>query len=111
MTAKVFVTQEAHRYNYAPAEAFGEVHFITQKEMSTVGNSRINEQIALDIKRFLAGYIPGTDYLITSGNPITGAQIMMSLGRKFGDCEHNMLKWDSASRQYLNHKVRPCDAN
>lgn len=69
-TPRVFVVQENSKLNYAPAERFGEVHFMTATEFSPVKNSQRNRNILEMVELAMKAFDPATDYLLLSGNPI-----------------------------------------
>ena len=93
---KVWVTQEGN-YDYAPAEEFGSVHFVTGSDLRSMPNSKQNENVKLDIARFKADYCAGIDYIILAGNPMISAMITMALGKG----SHKFLKWDGRRAVYI----------
>lgn len=94
---KVFVTQE-NKFNFVPAEKFGEVIFLTREEFSPMSNSLRNEKIVSDIKSNLSDYIPGYDYLIPAGSPVC-IGLAFVYASKQGDAI-NILQWSNQEREY-----------
>lgn len=68
--SKVFVVQENARLDYAPAEAYGDVVFMTADEFSPVSSSIKNRDIKADIERHMSNFDPATDHLVLTGNPV-----------------------------------------
>jgi len=96
----VWVVQEGNN-DYSPAEHFGEVHFITAGELMPMKNSRQNGVVSNDIRAFKSLYVQDSDYIIPTGNPMTVALAIMSLGA--GD--HKFLKWDGRRHAYVPHTL------
>lgn len=104
MTAKVWVVQEGP-HDYTPAIKYGDVEFITGLEYSPFENSKANMLVDNDIEKFVSSYIPGKDYIVCAGSPITIARLFMTLGNDHPDALHNILKWDARSAVYVEYKV------
>lgn len=66
----VFVVQENNRLDYAPAEEFGEVIFMTADEYQPLKNSLRNQAILSRVTECLDSFRPRSDYLLLTGNPI-----------------------------------------
>lgn len=96
MNPKVWVVQEGNN-DYAPAEEFGEVHFITHSDLRAMADSRQNKHVEADVRKFKAEYLPGTDYIIPTGNPMVVALATMAIGPG----EHKFLKWDGRRAAYI----------
>lgn len=96
---KVIVIQES-RFNYSSAEQFGDIIFATSLEYSHVPSSQINGRIISDIRKAFSDYIAGEDYIIPTGSPALCALVMASLGAKYPNAAHNVLKWDNMSHSY-----------
>lgn len=96
----VWVVQEGNN-DYAPAEEYGDVRFITSSDYTKIEGSQQNKNVEHDIKRFLSFYIPGRDHIIPSGNPMVAALVSMSLPPH----THNMLKWDGRRALYIPYKL------
>lgn len=96
----VWVVQEVNN-NYEPAEQFGLVEFITRSEITNIPKSKQNTNVHMDVREFLSKYIPGYDFIVPAGNPMTVALVTMSL--PVG--EHNFLKWDGRRALYVPHMI------
>jgi len=94
----VFVTQEQAHINYAMAESFGDIVFVSANDVPTVSNSLRTEGLLRSMRSVMREYIPGRDYILPSGSPLNIAVVMMLAGQK-GDA-HNILKWESRSESY-----------
>ncbi len=102
MNSRVWVVQEGNN-DYAPAEEFGEVRFITHADLRAMADSKQNLHVEADIRKFKAEYIPGTDYIIPTGNPMVVALVTMALPR----AEHKFLKWDGRRAGYIPFTLNP----
>lgn len=95
---KVFVTQEVNRINYAPALEYGEVTFLTTDEYKPEPtNGKTNARITSEVINNLKDYVPGVDYILTSGSPIP----MLIVGNNLRPgVRHKILKWNNQSNKY-----------
>lgn len=98
----VFVTQEGP-FNYQPAEDFGELTFLSVKEITPNKGSPRNEAIVGDIQNQMQHYIPGVDYILLSGSPIAMAYTLREAFRK--GPTHNLLKWDGQAGTYFEYRI------
>ena len=97
-SARVFVTQEQSHIDYCQAETFGDIVFCSLRDIPTVSGSLRAKGAVEEISRAMKGYQPGVDYIMPSGSPLNIAAVMIIAGRKGNN--HNILKWDSRSKQY-----------
>jgi hypothetical protein len=98
MTSKVFITQENPNLNYLPAEAFGEIHFLTRSDFSPVKNSLNNENLVAELRQKLKEYEPARDYLVISGSPVVSGVAFMLI-RERTDMV-NILRWSNRDQLY-----------
>jgi len=96
----VFVTQDNYN-DYAAAEKFGEVHFITKHEYTKIEHSSLNQTVKSDIRRFLSEYHPGVDFILPAGNPMISMLVCINLPK----CSHQFLKWNSREYNYTPFKL------
>lgn len=97
---RVFVTQEMP-FNYNPAEEFGEVVFCSMDDIRPTSGSMRNERIAAGVAAVLSDYVPGVDYLLPSGSPLTLMVVVAALTARVGNgVTHHVLKWDSQRGRY-----------
>lgn len=95
---KVFVTQETN-YDFTPAEQFGDVVFLTHKDLNNMRASQHNDRIVAEIKDRIKHFDPNEDWLVIAGSPYIAAVVFMLLGRK-----HNairILRWDNRDFRYV----------
>lgn len=104
---RVFITQENDRQNYVPAEKFGEVVFLTRREVSPIKNSLTNTAIVDELRRKLADFLPDIDFLAPSGSPIVTGIAFMLL-RERGWKHFNALRWSNRDGAY---QVIPVNLN
>lgn len=99
MKAKVYVTQEQEKLNYAPAEQYGDVVFITRSDFSVMKASLRNEALVSEIAFKLKGFDADNDYITVSGSPVVTAAVFMILGLR-GVKSFNMLRWSNRDCVY-----------
>lgn len=104
MNNVVWVVQEGNN-DYAPAEEFGEVRFITTSDFRKVGDSEQNRRVLSDIRVFKSQYVPGKDYIIPSGNPIVVALVNFTVAECGMDGLHKFLKWDGRRQLYVPYDI------
>lgn len=98
----VYVVQENSAFDYSRAEEYGDLEFLTLKELRTYGESLTNSEIQHDIVLGLANFKPD-DYLILTGNPITMSfafHIAVSNLGTQGAQHIKLLRWDRIQHQY-----------
>jgi len=98
----VWVIQEG-RNDYAPAEEYGEVRFVTKADLTKFNDSQQNLEVTHDLKKFLTQYVVGVDYIIPAGNPMLVAMATMSLT---SGTQHNFLKWDGRRAMYIPYTLK-----
>ena len=98
----VWVVQESNN-DYAPAEQFGTVRFITKSDLRVVGGTQ-SSVVEHDIRVFNSIYEPGLDYIVPAGNPMVTALVCLSLPRGIA---HKFLKWDGRRAEYLPFTLDP----
>ncbi len=95
---KVYVTQETN-YDFTPAERFGDVVFLTHKDLNNMRASIHNDKVVAEIKDKIKHYDPDEDWFVIAGSPYIAAVVFMLLGRK-----HNairILRWDNRDFRYV----------
>lgn len=95
---RVFVVQENPNLNYAPAEKFGDVYFMTSTEFSPMKNSPRNANILEHVELAMGAYDSETDYLLLSGNPIVMGYVFHLAMVKAK--EVRVLWWSRDDRKY-----------
>lgn len=105
---KVFIVQEGP-HDYTPALEFGELDFLATREITAVpmAISQSNRSEILEVKRKLAEYVPGFDYILLAGSPIMIACVVFILSKMRG--EHLFLKWDNYKQGYLPYKLNAAE--
>lgn len=95
---KVYISQET-RYDFSPAEAYGEVVFITSKDLNNLRQSQHNEALVAQVKDALKHYDPEYDWIVISGSPYVAALVFMLIGRTRP--QHvQILRWDNRDFKY-----------
>ena len=99
----VFVSQYVRNLDFAEAEKYGEVVFLTDKEYRPEpAPGRFNDQIENEIRSKLTEYVAGTDFIMTTGSGIPN----IIVGHLLRKGEHKVLKWSNQRKQYELFKVR-----
>lgn len=96
--SKVFVVQENPRMDYSPAEAHGEVVFMTAEEFKPMANSLRNKVILEDVQRHMDKFDPENDLLILTGNPMVMGYAFHQAMKKSNSI--NCLQWDRIHGEY-----------
>lgn len=99
----VYITQENRRWDYTPAEQFGDVEFVTGSEYSNMTNSPSNARIRTEIAEMSSNFEPSQDYILQSGDPIIFAMTYNALIVKFGSVQ--VLKYDRRHNVYLPYQM------
>lgn len=93
--AKVYVTQENPKFNYAPATRFGEIEFLWPPGYQLQSDPRV---AVASLTSALSDATP-QDYLLLTGDPsIMGLASVLMCRRTGGRLR--ILKWDNALRDY-----------
>lgn len=101
-TPVVWVIQEGNN-DYAPAEKYGEVRFITRADLRSIPESSVNEQAIQDTKAFVEEYDPQIDYIVPVGNPMMIIYVAVLVAEKADT--HRYLKWDGRQADYVVFKM------
>lgn len=109
--SKVLVTQYVKSINFSEAEKYGEVIFLTAEEyrpepVVQLHNDKIRDEIT---RNFNKHYIPGEDYIMTTGSAIPNVIVGSLLaGRAVNNhkVEHKILKWSNRLNGYELFKLR-----
>lgn len=67
--------------DYTPAEAYGELKFITRTDLPGHADSSVRRVWEDDVASFVEQYDPETDYIITTGQPAAIFAMGWALGR------------------------------
>lgn len=96
--SKVFITQENPNLNYLPAEAFGEIVFMTRGDLSPVRNSLNNEALIDELRVKIREFDVKADFIVISGSPVVAAAVFMLLRERTETV--NVLRWSNRDRVY-----------
>lgn len=103
MNTLVFITQDGP-FDYSPAQEYGDIVFLTDREITPLSNQPTNKRIVEDIVRIVGeSYIPGRDWILPAGSPIAIAHALRAMFKKVGP--HQFLKWDAQRRRYLEYTI------
>jgi len=96
--SRVFITHEGP-LDYSKAQAFGDLHPITSRDLSNTPNSQINRELVAQIKNKLNRFDPDEDYLLISGSPYVSSICTWVLGQ-LGILNFKILRWSNQDRVY-----------
>lgn len=97
---------EQQAYDYTSAEVFGELRFIEAKPLapqSPGAPDTWNRGVVHQIRKELAEYMAGYDFVVPTGSPsrmILAGMLLAEKGKK-----HKILKWDGRTQRYLQYDV------
>lgn len=98
---RVFITQEMSNFDYAPAERFGEIVFVTHREMSNHAQSVANTQVIDDVnRRMMNDFDPRVDFVVFSGSPAVAAAVFLLIGARHPLKKIKLLKWSNRDLSY-----------
>ena len=96
----VWVTQDRPGFNYADAERFGDIQFVTDREftipMHAPGNARVRSAILEAVSKFN----PDEDSLLLSGSPVVAGVIIGKIVAKYAPKFIRVVKWDNRATAY-----------
>jgi len=102
-TPKVFVSQYVRNLDFAEANNYGDVVFLSESEYRPEPCPfGVNSTTTAEIKAKFSGYVAGLDFIMTTGSSIPNVIVGSLL--KAG--EHKILKWSNQRKTYELFKVR-----
>lgn len=102
--SKVFVTQYSPRLDFSKLNEYGEVIFLTKNEFRPDPTPPIiNQTTAHEIARNMFSYIPGIDFIVTTGSALPNVYVGSILEKGL---IHHFLKWDARQGEYKLFKIR-----
>ncbi len=105
MLSNVYVAQEGP-FNYSSAEQYGDLQFCSVQEITPTVGGKLNDMIIGSMKKAMADYQPGLDFILLSGSPIAIAHCLsIAFNKKDKPIAHNLLKWDAQRNAYLKYTV------
>lgn len=93
-------------HDYTPANAFGTLVFIDTQRLAPVApgfNGTWNSDITGLIRKKMADYTPGFDFIIPTGSPIKIMLVAMIANEK--GKRHQILGWDARTQRYLQFNI------
>jgi len=99
----VFVGQYVHNLDFAEAEKYGSVIFLTKEEYRPEPTPfGVNSSITAEITAKFSEYVAGYDFIMTTGSGIPN----VIMGHLLRAGEHKVLKWSNQRKTYELFKVR-----
>lgn len=97
---------EQQPFDYTPATSYGELKFLDSPRLAPNAPNAPdtwNKAVLHQLRKELANYIPGHDYLIPTGGPVRMLIVGMLLAEK--GRRHQMLGWDKRTSRYLEYTI------
>lgn len=104
--APIVYVIEQQPFDYTPAMTFGEVKFMEPRKLAPVAPSdpgTWNKAVMAQMRKELADYVPGYDFIIPTGAPNRMMLAGMVLAEK--GKSHKILGWDARTQRYLEYRI------
>lgn len=104
-TPMVYVIEQ-QPFDYNPAAKFGTLFFMNNMKLAPTSpndNNTWNDRLLRTIRKELADYQPGKDYVIPTGSPakmLVAGMVLGSIGTV-----HRLLGWDARAQHYVEYVV------
>ena len=95
----VFITHEQPRFDYGPAEAFGDLDVVTDRVYSMTPGNSVNGQLAQNIIGASNAFDPDEDYVLPSGSAVATALFYVRLAA-LGHRRIRTLLWNHNESAY-----------
>jgi hypothetical protein len=103
----VYVTQEA-ALDFSQAEKFGDIEFITSKDIVNIRSSGHNRDLVEQIWKKLGKYDRDNDFVVIAGSPYVAGLVFMVLALKqtikghspFVKTKYRVLRWSNRDKKY-----------
>lgn len=99
MSSIVWVTQETEN-DFRDAERWGEVRFLTVKDLNNNKNSWHNDELTRSLRAQIQKFNPEEDWVVVAGSPYVSAATFMLIGMR-GINRVQILRWDNRDRRYI----------
>lgn len=103
MKVKVHVTQETS-FDFTPAEAYGEVEFLTHRDLNSIKSSPGNVHTLREINHKLKAVDFDIDYFVLTGSPYIMASVFLLIGNR-GIKKVKILRWDNRDHKYTPMEI------
>lgn len=95
---RVIVTNETS-HDFRPAAIYGEVEFLTHRDLNNNRGSALNDELIREIGKKLIDFDPEEDFLVIAGSPYVSAATFLLLGY-YGIRSLKVLRYDNRDRSY-----------
>ena len=95
----VFITHEQPRFDYGPAEAFGDLDVVTDRVYSMTPGNSVNAQLAHSVVSASNAFDPDEDYVLPSGSAVATALFYVRLAA-LGHRRIKTLLWNHNESAY-----------
>jgi hypothetical protein len=96
----VWVTGERQGFNYTAAERYGEITFITSRDLTMPMHAPGNQLIRSAINEAVMKFDPETDYLLLSGSPVIAGLAIGKIIARHDPKYIRVVKWDNRIEDY-----------
>ena len=97
--SKVFITHEQNRFDYSPAECFGQLVAVSERVYSFTPGNTVNPAIHKSIVDCSNAFDPGVDYVLPSGSAIMTSMFMVRLAA-IGIRTVRIVRWNNNDGAY-----------
>ncbi len=95
---------EQGEFDYSPALVFGsEIRALTAEKLTPNADASWHAKAIQQMRKELASYIPGIDFIIPTGRPVRMMLVAMILREK-GE-RHKLLGWDDRTQRYFLYEL------
>lgn len=98
-TSKVYVTHAQSKFDYRPAQVYGQLHMVTDRVYSFTPGNEVNEQLIKNLESSLDSFDPENDFVLTSGSAIMTGMFFAGLGAR-GIKKIRVLTWNNNDQAY-----------
>lgn len=97
--SKVFITHEQNRFDYSPAEVFGELVTVSERMYSFTPGNTINAGVIKRISDFASKFDANEDYVLPSGSAVMSSMFFVRLAAS-GIRIIRLLIWNNNESTY-----------
>jgi len=105
---KVFVTQERRDIDYAKAEEYGDIEFLSDKTIWPTSSDKFKRDVIKNIASKLKIFNPAEDFIVTTGSPINITLVALQLQYFFPNTEIRYLIWSNRDNRYTPISIITC---
>lgn len=97
--SKVFITHEQSRFDYSPAECFGQLVAVSERVYSFTPGNTVNSMVYKSIIDCSNEFDPNSDFVLPSGSALMTSMFMVRLAA-IGIRTIRLLTWNNNDSAY-----------